>query len=394
MSYNIPVSIGEILDKLTILDIKKEKIKNNTDKLLNVTNEYNLLYNIIINNVNFNDILFLYKLLKNTNYDIWIMQDKLRELIEKKENKENILNLCIKIIIDYNDRRFRIKKKINIFLKSELIEEKSYICKVAFHIGDLGLGDQINQIGCIRYLSTLYDKVIVTCKKQNEQNLLDIFSDDKDISLYVINEEKDLIPRYGCNIDTYNKITENKNVYITGCNLPYGGGGPYNYIVTKPYEYLNLNFSIFWNYFFIPKTKYQNELFNLINNEKYIFIHNTCSTGIVFTIENIEKILNINRNDILFINPCVNVYDSNHIFFEKANKFINKNITYYIDIIENAEYVILSDSSFFCMSLNLEIKTNNCFYISRWHYYDHIWTERFIFDKSKVKRQIFKKINI
>tara|TARA_B110000483_G_scaffold243345_1_gene332627 strand:+ start:3327 stop:3848 length:522 start_codon:yes stop_codon:yes gene_type:complete len=164
------------------------------------------------------------------------------------------------------------------------------------------------------------------------------------------------------------------------------------------YELLPFNFYIdmniepihFWNSFKInypPKSK---ELYTTLQDISYIFIHNTCSTGTVFKIEEIEDKLNLNKNNILVINPCENIYEKNHAFYSIANYFINHKLPYYIDIIINASTIILTDSSFWCLSMNLPIKTKHCYVYSRDHVkYDHIYEKQYQFPNNK---SIFKNI--
>ena len=97
---DLPVSLGEALDKLTILDIKREKIKD--DRLKDVEYEYNLLYEKLKEHINTNN--YYYSILKKINLNIWEMQDDFRY------NNKNKNHLCL-AIIEENDRRFRIKKK-------------------------------------------------------------------------------------------------------------------------------------------------------------------------------------------------------------------------------------------------------------------------------------------
>ena len=128
----LPVSLGEALDKLTILDIKLEKIKDN--RRLDVQKEYDILYNKLKLNIQNYD--FYYKILKQVNLDIWEMQDDFRY------NNGDKNKLCLKII-DENDRRFRIKKKINDIANSSLKEQKGYKPRKAFVMTHQGLGDMI-----------------------------------------------------------------------------------------------------------------------------------------------------------------------------------------------------------------------------------------------------------
>ena len=300
MSILSTISHGDLFDKLSILEIKLSFIKDK-QKLIEIKKEYDILIKILDSNIIEN---FYYKILKYINEKIWLGQDKVRKLIKDNNSKEQLIHLCIKIMTDYKDRRFRLKSKINNLFNSEIKEEKGYVKNCAFHIGDMGLGDHIHQIGAVRYLSTLYDTVIVTCKKNNEKNVRDIYADDDSIDLYVIESEKDIVPKYGCDINKFNVITKNTTVYMTGCNLPNGGGGPYNYIIVKPYEYLNLDFSIFWEYFHTPSKLESINLFKNLKDLKYVFVHDMAANGvngIVFSLENVT--------DELLINPCRNMYE-------------------------------------------------------------------------------------
>ena len=85
---DLPVSLGEALDKLTILDIKREKIKD--DRLKDVEHEYNLLYEKLKEHINTNN--YYYSILKKINLNIWEMQDDFRY------NNNNKNHLCLAII--------------------------------------------------------------------------------------------------------------------------------------------------------------------------------------------------------------------------------------------------------------------------------------------------------
>ena len=98
----LPVSLGEAIDKLTILDIKLEKIKDN--RRLDVQKEYDLLYEKL--KEYFNEF---YISLKKINLIIWDQMDILRD---GNLNDNDYFKLC-KECIECNDIRFRIKNKIN-----------------------------------------------------------------------------------------------------------------------------------------------------------------------------------------------------------------------------------------------------------------------------------------
>jgi len=118
----IEVSIGEIVDKLSILEIKKNKITS-ADKLKNILNEYNYLYEIVFKKMKI--LSEDYKSLLNINMELWDIEDLIRVKEFKKEFDDEFVKLARNVYIT-NDNRAKIKKMINIKYNSNLIEEKSY----------------------------------------------------------------------------------------------------------------------------------------------------------------------------------------------------------------------------------------------------------------------------
>ena len=117
-----PVSLGELIDKITILQIKKEKMSG--DKLRNVEKELNYL-NKICNVMDIQIELRFYAELKIINITLWEIEDQIR----LKENKQEFDNEFIELarsIYRQNDKRASIKKEINYQYSSNLIEEKFY----------------------------------------------------------------------------------------------------------------------------------------------------------------------------------------------------------------------------------------------------------------------------
>ena len=119
---NAPISIGEIFDKITILEIKKEKLKN--EKLLNVNLELNLLKKIVEDN-GLNVDKKLINNLREVNNKLWNIEDNIRKKEELKSFDNEFIEIARSVYIE-NDKRSEIKREINIKYKSELVEEKSY----------------------------------------------------------------------------------------------------------------------------------------------------------------------------------------------------------------------------------------------------------------------------
>ena len=117
----IEVSFGEVLDKISILAIKLNQIKDEK-KLKNIQKEFSSISGIIPHDA-FSDPLY-FELCK-VNQTLWKVEDKLREHEQLNNFNEDFINLARSVYV-LNDRRAALKKEINIKYNSELIEEKSY----------------------------------------------------------------------------------------------------------------------------------------------------------------------------------------------------------------------------------------------------------------------------
>jgi hypothetical protein len=117
----IPISIGELFDKYSILLIKLEKITN-TDKLIYINKELELLKQII-KRYNIDENLF--NNLLNINKNLWEIEDDIRKKEHYKEFDKDFIELA-RNVYKYNDIRAEIKKQINILFNSEIIEIKDY----------------------------------------------------------------------------------------------------------------------------------------------------------------------------------------------------------------------------------------------------------------------------
>ena len=120
----IEVSNGEILDKISILAIKKSKIQDKS-KLENVYTEYNTLLPYFDQIVNTQQLGDIYWNLSAVNTELWDVEDKLRELEKSRTFNTEFIELA-RSVYYLNDRRAELKKNINILSGSDLIEEKSY----------------------------------------------------------------------------------------------------------------------------------------------------------------------------------------------------------------------------------------------------------------------------
>lgn len=121
---NIEVSHGEIVDKLTILQIKKKNIVD-PEKLVNINKEYDYLISIVENDLGISTTSSEYLELLNINEELWVIEDDIRDKERKKEFDDDFIKLA-RAVYYTNDVRAKIKKEINLKYSSGFVEEKSY----------------------------------------------------------------------------------------------------------------------------------------------------------------------------------------------------------------------------------------------------------------------------
>jgi len=125
MKINLPASIGELFDKITILEIKKLKIKDKT-KLKIVNQELSLLKKVVLTKkINRRKLTSTIKKLKNINLQLWNVEDKLRVFEKNKSFKKDFVSYARKVY-HMNDKRAFLKNEINIKTNSLISEVKSY----------------------------------------------------------------------------------------------------------------------------------------------------------------------------------------------------------------------------------------------------------------------------
>ncbi|AYV84408.1 MAG: hypothetical protein Hyperionvirus24_30 [Hyperionvirus sp.] len=227
----LPTSIGEGLDKLTILEIKfklveddykKKEIQKEIEHILPILEKYK------------SDAIFFYKCLYVTNYKLWLLCDKVRV---KNKCVEEYADLYDNITQE-NDNRFRIKYKINLLLDSTLKEQKGYVPQRAMICPDLNLREVFSLIGAIRFLSIKYDELRLCCATGDYSFVKELFRDDKTIKIVTADGA----------INDYKIITAN--------------------------ELGHLDSSIQFDYFHVPRDlDAENKLYEGIAEKNYIFVY-------------------------------------------------------------------------------------------------------------------------
>lgn len=297
----LEVSLGEAVDKLTILVIKLIKIsdsrREDVEKELQVVKKEVKPF--------LPKIMHYYKQLYEINLEIWELQDQIRDM--KRDN--TYVDKCLKIL-DENDRRFRVKNKINHICNSLLKEQKGYKKKKCIFLGHFGLGDIINMVGAVRYFSTVYDEICLPVISKYTQHVNSIYEDDPSIRILSINYVNDF-PYKVCRMLSNDLKQEGYDIlgYDTFCTKEKctDVGVPERF-----YKDLGLDPEIRKKYFYINFEKLDNYLCGLLDdNIKYAFVHE------ISTNKHFFNMVDPNSTDLLCINPSRNMYKYENLYLVK-----------------------------------------------------------------------------
>ena len=124
MLISTPISLGELVDKISILKVKQKNIKNN-NKLDQVNKELNYLQATLDNHVTKDEIDVFLNSLIDINSRLWVIEDDIRECERKKQFDQKFIDLARSVYFT-NDKRANIKLDINNKFGSDLVEVKSY----------------------------------------------------------------------------------------------------------------------------------------------------------------------------------------------------------------------------------------------------------------------------
>lgn len=125
MAINVPVSWGELVDKITILEIKMDRIHDDT-KRQNISRELQALQSVFDQGCEHpQKIIQIKAKLRAVNEQLWDIEDDIRKCEKEKDFSQRFTDLARSVYMT-NDRRADLKREINTILQSELFEEKSY----------------------------------------------------------------------------------------------------------------------------------------------------------------------------------------------------------------------------------------------------------------------------
>ena len=120
----VEVSIGEILDKLTILTIKKNKISD-SEKLVHIQKEHDILEEKSKKYLDSKEVKNLFDSLIEVNSKLWVIEDDLRDLESQKRFDDEFVQKA-RLVYMTNDLRFKLKNQINLLTNSGVQEQKGY----------------------------------------------------------------------------------------------------------------------------------------------------------------------------------------------------------------------------------------------------------------------------
>jgi hypothetical protein len=333
----LPVSIGEAVDKLTILDIKLQKIQD-SEKHAYVQTEFDLLRTEL--EPYLEDHAFTYARLRDVNLQIWEMQDEIRLRPDPQK--------CVDIL-DKNDARFRMKDIINRTAGSAIREQKGYPKRRALFIGHMGLGDHIGLIGAVRYLAMQYDETVVVCLTKNLKNLASIYADNPSIKLFPVEK-----PFFKWSYETDSGVAlvydpaEFTHVYKSGQYLPdrqpRSEGLPGCF-----YLDMGLDPAIRHSHFHLPTPRTAKTLYAWLDGRDYVFVHRKSSS-------HVAPILTWDIHTTLTIDPDINPYHPDHHWHRIAEMFVGKPFLDYRLVLQNAKEIHAVDSSFYCLACYIPLK--------------------------------------
>jgi hypothetical protein len=239
-----------------------------------------------------------------------------------------------------------------------------------FFLGHNGLGDNIINIGAINYLLTIYENVYFICKDIYIQNLKEIYTDPRIFLVpFKSTNETDarfklLIPRYkqknmdilisgDCHKTNFKSKIQNNLLKYRNKNNCYSIDTKYIFIKNF-YDDINLDLSIYYNYFNINSSIKTLELYENIKQYNIIFMHSTASNKKIDLTAYINKFID-NENDII-ISADYNVYKKEDKKYQLAQQYVNILVPHYIDVIKNAKYIYIIDSCFIAFIIPLSYK--------------------------------------
>jgi hypothetical protein len=328
-----PSSIGEALDRLTILQLKLQFIQDKRRD--DVQREYADLFELVKDFIAKDP--YHYEKLLLVNKIMWEIQDILHE--GKARDKDHEYDLMKELAVQ-NQRRFRIKRTLNENLGSKHREQKGYKGKKLFLLPHLGMGDQLFLNGAVRFFATYYDEVCLVIKKATLENVKTLYKDEPSVTFYPISDDNEISPKFGCPIDVFEKATQGfdgRGLCGFHTHSSQMDVFPFNF-----YSDLGLSKEIMMEWSLVPRLSHK------LPSIPYVFYNNTSS--------NQTMTIPIDIEAQLVLNPAVNMYPVEHPWHPLAQEWVGLPLFEYTGLLKGAQKLLMVDSSFFCMAILLGLK--------------------------------------
>jgi len=267
-----------------------------------------------------------------------------------------------------NEKAMKLYEKFNFFT----IEKNKYRCTMkkviselkqpnAYFVSHNGLGDNITNIGAVKFLLNFYEKIHFLCKENHSKNVKELFLNESESVVVVsfdgrneFNEIKRILHNVSTDSDIFASGVHKKYIKnrIRHPRLLSYRQNDKNYTVEfkhiRDFYYdIGLDLSIYYEFFDIKSTEMSKRCYEEIKTYKIIFIHSKASNFEVNYDHVYEKYKNNNEYIIICANK--NMYDQTHEFHIIAKKYVNLYVAWYIDIIKNSELFYMIDSCFSCI---------------------------------------------
>jgi hypothetical protein len=282
-------------------------------------------------------------------------------------------------------------------------------------IGHFGIGDFINILPIVNFFSQICSEVKVVCLEKAVNTIKQLYSQPN--ITFLVHNKLNTANKFPFNINSeWSKVYPldeglykdelsnftiiryglHKCYYELKNNLQYSDPKSYShsYVPFDFYYQLNIPYNWFWyDSTLLPSSNiYLSRYLEDNNITDYVFVHNSSSDSVISSI-NLEWLSKFGISDnYLVINPNMNMYKETSKFYEIAEKFVNKPLFDYIDIISNAGFLFLTNSSFFCLSLHLNLKSKNNYVFKRHtQSINYLWENTYGFSKIEP---LFREIDI
>lgn len=330
----VPSSYGEALDRLTILELKKNFIKDKRRE--DVEREYNDL-RARVNDFLVQDTYHYTKLLE-VNYIMWMLQEELHSGNLKEADKDKEFLMMKQLAVE-NQRRFRLKRTLNQLLGSLHKEQKGYAGKSCLVLGHQGMGDHLFLNGAIRFLTTVFDEVCVVVNEKLLENIKILYSNEPSVSFHTIRSDAEFSPNFGGSAEAFQELAKK---YSWGFMLGYHGQNGVPDFPLCFYDEMKLERRILKDWSYLPSTKSAEGL------PPFVFYHSMSSNFVAQIPVDIES--------MLVLNPSQNMYPQDHKWHAIAQEWVGLPFFDYTSLLKKAEKLLVVDSSFFCMAVLLNLK--------------------------------------